>query len=116
MWGLSYPVREEPKSPALQRRFLTTELPGKPLKHAFTEALLYLLFSHGQKGLVGYSPSSRQESDTTEAAEHRLPGMGLQASSWPLLKEPSLITSDNPEATSTWHAHPTLRFSSLHIP
>ena len=58
----------EPKSPALQSRFLTTEPPGKSLKHVFTEALLYLLSPHGQKGLAGYSPEGRQELDTTEAA------------------------------------------------
>ena len=58
----------EPKSPALQSRFLSTEPPGKSLKHGFTEALLYLLFPHGQEGLAGYSPEGRQELDTTEAA------------------------------------------------
>ena len=59
----------EPTSPALQHRFLTTELPGKPLKHAFTEALLYLLFSHGQKVLVESLESPRVGHDWSSWAQ-----------------------------------------------
>ena len=32
--------------------------------------------AHGQRSLVGYSPWGRKESETTEAAEQMVPGLG----------------------------------------